>query len=95
MADVDLSGVLERLDTIISDMEKSDTYDQQQIDQLNSISSDLEEVNSNLIVVKDQVLILSDTVSSGVSDDVAFHGVLSLILGVLLGVLIILGWCRL
>lgn len=52
---VDLSGVLERLDTIISEMHQSDTLQQEQID---SIGTELQSVNENMELVETRVDVL-------------------------------------
>lgn len=51
-SELDLSGVLERLDTIISDMEQSDTLQQKQIE---SIGTELQAVNENMELVEYRV----------------------------------------
>ena len=52
---VDLSGVLERLDTIISEMQQSDTLQQEQMQQIETIGTELQVVNENMELVETRV----------------------------------------
>lgn len=55
---LDLSGVLERLDTIISEMQQSDTLQQEQIQQIETIGTELQAVNENMELVETRVDVL-------------------------------------
>lgn len=55
---VDLSGVLERLDTIISEMQQSDTLQQEQMQQIETIGTELQAVNENMELVETRVDVL-------------------------------------
>lgn len=55
---IDLSGVLERLDTIISEMQQSDTLQQEQKQQIETIGTELQAVNENMELVETRVDVL-------------------------------------
>lgn len=55
---VDLSGVLERLDTIISEIQQSDTLQHEQMQQIETIGTELQAVNENMELVETRVDVL-------------------------------------
>ena len=54
----DLVGVLERLDIIISEMRQSDTLQQEQMQQIETIGTELQAVNENMELVETRVDVL-------------------------------------
>lgn len=54
----DLVGVLERLDIIISEMHQSDTLQQEQMQQIETIGTELQAVNENMELVETRVDVL-------------------------------------
>lgn len=55
---IDPSGVLERLDIIISEMRQSDTLQQEQMQQIETIGTELQAVNENMELVETRVDVL-------------------------------------
>lgn len=55
---IDPSGVLERLDIIISEMHQSDTLQQEQMQQIETIGTELQAVNENMELVETRVDVL-------------------------------------
>lgn len=55
---IDPSGVLERLDIIISEMQQSDTLQQDQMQQIETIGTELQAVNENMELVETRVDVL-------------------------------------
>lgn len=55
---IDPSGVLERLDIIISEMRQSDTLQQEQMQQIETIGTELQAFNENMELVETRVDVL-------------------------------------